>query len=104
MLPTPVCYVCRGFDAVWEESQGLGEIYTYTIVQHSVHPATAEKGPYNAVIVRLNDCGGVRVPGNVVGCPNEDIRIGMRVQLEWEDVEDVALPRWRRVPPLRAAD
>lgn len=96
MGPQPVCYVCRCFEWTWEESQGLGEVYTYTIVRHSVHPATADRIPYNSVIVQLRDCGGVRVPGNVVECANEDIKIGMPVKLVWEDVaEDVALPRWK---------
>ncbi len=54
--------------------------------------------PYNAVIVQLRDCGGVRITSNLVDCSNDEVRIGMPVELVWEDVNDeVTLPRFRHV-------
>src|SRR5437762_14068773 len=60
-VPMPVCWDCQSFDWEWEESKGLGEIYSYIIVHHPVHPATSAVVPYNATVVQLNDCGNGKV-------------------------------------------
>jgi hypothetical protein len=97
-FPRPVCHECSSFEWNWVESAGRGEVYTYIIVPHGVHPATLEAVPYNAAMVRLNDCGGVLLTTNIVNCANGDIQIGMPVQVVWEDAGDgVTLPRFEPV-------
>jgi uncharacterized OB-fold protein len=62
-----------------------------------VHPATKEAVPYNVVLVKLDDCGGVLVPGNLVDCPPEAVRVGMPVQVVFERVDDeISIPRFIR--------
>ena len=97
-IPRPVCHECSSFEWDWVESAGRGEVYTYIIVPHGVHPATLDTIPYNAAMVRLNDCGGALLTTNIVNCANDDIRIGMPVQVVWEDAGDgVTLPRFEPV-------
>lgn len=97
-LPHVMCAACQSSDHDWVESAGRGEVFTYTIVVHPVHEATAAAVPYNVVVVRLDDCGGVLVPGNVVECPPEDVHVGMRVEVVWDAVtDDITIPRFRRV-------
>lgn len=85
-VPTPICSGCGSFDYGWDVSRGTGRLFTYTVVHHSVHPATASSVPYNASVIELDDCGGVFVTSNVIGCANEDLRVGMPLRLVWEPV------------------
>lgn len=96
--PAPVCHECHSFEHEFVVSRGLGEVLTYTIVHHAVIPLVADMVPYNAVIVQLMDCGGAKIMSNLTDVPNEEIAIGMSVELEWDDVSEVvALPRFRRL-------
>ena len=47
--------------------------------------------PYVLAYVDLDE--GFRIMTNVVGTPRvEDVKCGMRVKVQWEDYEEVALP------------
>ncbi len=96
--PTPACYECQSPDYEWIESNGVGEVYTWTITHLPVHPGVTKALPYNSTVVRLLDCGGAKVLTNLVGIKNEDIQPGMKVEVEWEEVTpEVTLPRFRPV-------
>jgi uncharacterized OB-fold protein len=96
-LPHAMCAACQSSAHDWVESAGRGTVFTYTIAAHSVHPATAAAVPYNVVVVKLDDCGGVLVPGNVVDCPPQEIHVGMPVDVAFERVDDeIAIPRFTR--------
>ena len=96
--PMPLCYSCRSFSFRWVQSQGVGEIYTWTVVHRSVHSATEKAVPYNTVVVRLDDCGGAMITSNLLEVEHDDIRAGMRVSVVWDDVSpDCALPRFRPI-------
>jgi uncharacterized OB-fold protein len=86
--PGPICSHCRSFDSDWDVSRGDGRIFSYIVVHHSVYPATNAVVPYNVAVVELDDCGGVLVTSNVVGCPNDDLAVGMPLRLVWERVEE----------------
>lgn len=96
--PMAACYNCQSFDFEWAKVSGKGTIYSYTIVHHPVHPVVKEKVPYNVILVEIPDAGNVRVVGNLIDdTPNEDIKIGMPVEVTWEDInDDVTLPQWKR--------
>lgn len=96
--PMALCHNCRSFRFRWVQSQGVGEIYTWTIVHRSVHPATEAAVPYNIVVVRLDDCGGAMVTSNLLDVQHDDIRPGMRVAVVWDAVSpDCTLPRFRAI-------
>ena len=96
-LPHVMCASCQSSAHEWVESAGQGTVFTYTIVIHPVHAATAAVVPYNVVVVKLDDCGGVLVPGNVVDCPPQDVHVGMAVEVVFERVDDqIAIPRFIR--------
>ncbi len=86
-VPAPLCSHCRSFESSWDVSHGTGRIFSYIVVHHSVHPATDALVPYNVAVIELDDCGGVHVTSNVVGCANEDLSIGMPVRIAWEQVD-----------------
>jgi uncharacterized OB-fold protein len=72
-------------------------VFSYTIVHHAVHPALADHLPYNVVLVELPDAGGVRLISNVVDVPATDLRVGLEVEVVFEDLDEATtLPRFRR--------
>lgn len=97
-LPHVMCAHCQSSAHEWVPSAGRGTVFTYTIVTHAVHRAVVDVVPYNVVVVELDDCGHVLVPGNVVDCAPDDVRVGMPVAVVFEQVTDeIAVPRFCRV-------
>jgi uncharacterized OB-fold protein len=77
-----------GHDA-WRVSEGLGTVYSTAVAR----PRGAE--PYGLVLVDLDE--GFRMMSRVIGLPPEDVTIGMRVRVAWEEREDDApLPVFER--------
>jgi uncharacterized OB-fold protein len=68
----------------WVPSQGLGTVYSITIVR----PRPPE-APYNVALIDLDE--GVRMMSRVEGLPPEDVHIGMRVRAEIVQGEDPLL-------------
>jgi uncharacterized OB-fold protein len=96
-VPTPLCSNCRSFEHTWDVSTGNGTIFSYIVVHHSVHDATNAAVPYNVAVIQLDDCGGVLVTSNVVGCANDDLYVTMPVRVIWEQV-DPSLSLYRFTP------
>ena len=78
---------------------GQGRIYSYQRPHHPVHPALNGHGPYIAVLVELPDAGNVRMVGNLLGDPRQDVRIGAAVQAVFEPHDGADPPftlvQWR---------
>jgi uncharacterized OB-fold protein len=83
--PKPLCWDCGSFDFAWSQSSGRGSIFSYTIAHHSPHPVASESLPYNIAVIELDDCDGVLLLSNVVGCSNAALRVGLPVEVVWED-------------------
>lgn len=88
--PGPVCPYCFSDHIHWKEASGRGRISTWTVVHKAWFPAFAEDIPYNVVQVELEE--GPRLTANVVGLPNERLKVGLPVVI---DFDDVTLPRFR---------
>jgi uncharacterized OB-fold protein len=105
MPPRPMCPVCRSLDAKWVVTNGRGAIYSFIVAHPPLLPAYAELAPYNAIIVALDENPTIRFVGNLLERPdgpiNEidtaQIAIDEPVRVVFQQVEDVALPRWVRV-------
>ena len=95
--PSPICPACRSNDIAWSEAPSEGEVYSYTIVHHPSHPSMVPSLPYNVVIVAFAQLDSVRLISNVVDVAPEEMHVGMKVRLHWENpAEGVWLPRFRR--------
>ena len=92
--PCKYCLACGSENTDWRVSKGEGEVYTFSVVMQSRHPAFADLGPYAVAYVDLDE--GFRIMTNIVGVANpvEDIHCGMRVKVRWEDQGEgeVSLP------------
>ena len=95
--PKPLCGSCGSFDYEWTESAGRGSVFTYTIVHHTPHPVAAQRLPYNIAVIELDDCDRALLTSNVVACAEADLRVGLPVEVVWEDRSDgQSLYRFRR--------
>jgi hypothetical protein len=61
----------------WRVSPGRGTVYATTVVRPRGGP------PRNVVLVDLDD--GFRMMSRVVGTAPEDVTVGMRVRVAWDD-------------------
>jgi uncharacterized protein len=96
--PVTVCYNCQSFNYGWHKVSGKGKVYSYIINYHATHPALKTRVPYNVISVELVDAGNVCMIGNLIDCPDEEIRIGMDVQVCWEEITDsITIPQWMRI-------
>ena len=95
--PEWICYNCRSEDVGWHACSGKGTVYAFERVWHPVHPALKDRVPYLIVLVELPDAGDVRMVGNLLGDPEQEVRIGDAVEVVWEDHAEVTLVQWRVV-------
>ncbi len=95
--PEWLCHRCLSFDVGFERVPGTARIFSWERVWHPVHPALKGACPYLVVLVELPDAGNVRMVGNLLGDPMQDIVIGSEVQVEFEDHPEagIALVQWR---------
>src|SRR5262249_11595706 len=92
--PRPMCPQCQCLEYEWRRASGQGTVYTFTIVHAPTLPAFQNTVPYNVIVVHLHE--GPFMVSNLVGCAAEQITIGMRVEVVFEDVaENVSLPKFR---------
>lgn len=104
MPPRPMCPVCRSITVRWEPTSGRGTIWSYSVPHPPLLPAYSALAPYNVIVVALHENPSIRFVGNLLASPdgaiNEidpgTIRIGEPVRVVFQQVEDVALPRWVR--------
>lgn len=83
------CPACGSERVVWFESAGQGTIYSYTIVHQHRHPAYQSEVPYVIALADLTDLSpGSRLMARVEGCDPCDVRIGMRVGVAFNFLQD----------------
>ncbi|MFT4990748.1 MAG: putative OB-fold protein, partial [Acidimicrobiales bacterium] len=83
-----VCHQCRSFDLTFEETEATGIIYSHQRVWHPVHPALADQGAFVIVLVELAHADNVRMVGNLLGDPMQDLEIGATVTGVYEHHAD----------------
>jgi len=92
--PLPRCFACGSRDLAPEPVSGRATVHTCT-VNHQ--PWTGEAEPWSIAIVELEEQEGLRLTTNVVGCAPEDVAIGMAVEVDFEQHDDVWIPVFRPV-------
>ncbi|GAA4227487.1 hypothetical protein FHR32_001521 [Streptosporangium album] len=89
--PGPVCPSCRSANRTHLVAGGEGELYSYVV--HHNPPVPGLKAPFVVAVVELPE--GVRIVGNVVDCPPEEVGIGMPLRVTYRQMDDeLILPMW----------
>jgi uncharacterized OB-fold protein len=83
--PRPSCHKCGSLNLEWARSSGLGRVYSFTVIRRVVgnSPDFAYDIPFVVAEIDLDE--GVRLYSNIVDVKPEDVRIGMRVRVKFED-------------------
>lgn len=93
--PRARCGSCGSWDSTWKRAAGRGRLYSWTTIQHQVHPAFPT--PYTVFVVELEEDPAVRLVGYSPGAP--DVRVGMSMRVRFEATGDGgALPQWEPDP------
>lgn len=96
--PAPRCPTCGGGRTLaWEDigTDVRGEVYSYVIVERAVLRSFMADVPYVAALCDLDRIPGIHIAANVFGCSVEDVHVGTRVRMVWEDrTPEVSLPQW----------
>jgi len=94
--PRPRCARCGSVEREWGAASGAGEVWSFTVIHAPTLPAFADRTPYGAVVVRLEE--GVFLVSTLVDCPIEELTVGARVEVAITEMDTgLALPLFRRV-------
>jgi uncharacterized OB-fold protein len=94
--PQPVCRRCLSTDVAPDDASGFGTVFTFTVNHQPWIPGVAV--PYTLAIVELDEQAGLRLTTRLVGIEPGAVRIGLRVQVTFEQADDVWLPLFTPVP------
>ena len=81
--PRPRCPHCGSERIDWIRGTGEGTVHTFTVVRQSSDPYFKTRLPYAVAMIDLDE--GVRIMTNIVDTPLDTLRIGMRVEVLFEE-------------------
>ncbi|WP_197746662.1 Zn-ribbon domain-containing OB-fold protein [Mycobacterium saskatchewanense] len=76
-VPEPLCPYCGSGDWRWVNSQGIGSVYSFTVVHQTVSPD--QPTPFVLAIVELDD--GWSMLTHVVDCEVDSVHVGTKVRV-----------------------
>ncbi|MGA5704117.1 thiolase C-terminal domain-containing protein [Peterkaempfera bronchialis] len=98
--PLPSCPSCRSRDVSPQAASGRATVVGFTVNHQQWLPTMPP--PYVVAIVALEEDEEARLTTNIVHCAPEDVRIGMRVRVVFEQHDDVWIPLFEPDPDVPA--
>jgi uncharacterized OB-fold protein len=94
--PRKFCPECWSSNTSWVEASGKGKVFTFSVTMTGVEDRFVNDLPFILALVDLEE--GVRMMTTIVECQPEEVKIGMDVEVIFEDITDeFTLPKWRPV-------
>jgi uncharacterized OB-fold protein len=95
--PQPFCPSCYSWDYEWTPLSGKGVVTSFSVVHHTATPSFKEDIPYVVAAITLDGTDGhVLFQSNLIGCPWEEVKVGMPVEVVFNDVTpEATLPMFR---------
>jgi uncharacterized OB-fold protein len=84
--PTPFCPECWSRSFSWQQLSGRGRVNSWVVFYQAYFSSFKDDIPYNVAEVELEE--GPRLLTNLVEVDNADIRIGMPVEIHFDDITD----------------
>ncbi|WP_439861876.1 OB-fold domain-containing protein [Pseudomonas sp. MBLB4136] len=84
--PRRHCPSCLAHDLAWRDVSGGASLYSYTVARIPTLPDFADEMPQKLAVVELDE--GVRINTTLVGLEENEIRIGMRLQPVFAQVDE----------------
>lgn len=91
--PQPVCRYCRGHETGVRAVSGYATLIGFTVNHRFSAPGMP--APYVVAQVAVEEDTRVRLTTNLVECDPDELELGMRLEVVFEQVEDVWLPLFR---------
>lgn len=101
--PQGFCPSCYSWDHEWAQLSGRGTVKSFSVVHHSAVPSFKDDLPYVVAVIGLEGTDDhVDISSNIVDCPWEDVKVGMPVEVVFNDLSaEATLPQFR--PAVKAA-
>jgi len=93
--PRPLCRKCLSENVASEAVAGTGVIDTFTVNHQKWHPALDV--PYVIARVAIDGAPGVFLTTNIVGCAVDEVDIGDRVRVTFEQQGDIYYPLFEKI-------
>jgi uncharacterized OB-fold protein len=94
--PDVCCLQCQSSDFDHVEVSGRGTLYSYAVVERPFHLGFVDSLPYTVALVELEERAGLLIATNLVGvAPGVTVKIGMPVEVVFEDRGAVTVPQFR---------
>ena len=93
--PRPVCRDCLSDNVVPEAVAGTGVVDTFTVNHQKWYPGL--EVPFVIARVALDGAPGVYLTTNIVGCPPDEVDIGDKVRVTFEQQGEVWLPLFEKI-------
>ena len=92
--PRLYCTACMSEKVEWMKTSGRATVLSFTTVYRPVTKAFAGDVPYIVALVTLDE--GPQMMTNIVACPPEQVKIGMPVEVTFEDwSEEISVPKFK---------
>ncbi len=88
--PGPICRTCGSSNLAPEDVSGRGVLVGFTVNEHMWIPSMPP--PYVIGIVAIEEDPRVRLTTNIIDVPVEELAVGRRVEVRFQQAEDVWLP------------
>jgi uncharacterized OB-fold protein len=96
--PKSVCDACQSQQLVFEPVSGRGTIFSFSIMHQPNIAGFEDQIPYVNILVELEEQPLLLMVSNLPGAEKDEVRIGDRVEVYFEDVnEEITLPQFRVV-------
>jgi uncharacterized protein len=93
--PRALCPSCLSSETRYLRASGRGKVYTFTVTHQNQSTGFRDELPYVMAYVELEE--GPRILTNIVKTPLDDVKIGMPVEVVFEDIDEaLAIPKFQK--------
>jgi uncharacterized OB-fold protein len=93
--PRALCPSCLSSETRYLRASGRGKVYTFTVTHQNQSTGFRDELPYVMAYVELEE--GPRILTNIVKTPPDDVKIGMPVEVVFEDIDEaLAIPKFQK--------
>ena len=95
--PQGFCPACSSWQTTWTKIPETGTIVSFVVVHQATNPVFAADVPYAIAQAEMDGTDGhVVLTANVVDCPWEQVKVGLKVRAIYDDVTpEVTLPKFK---------
>ena len=93
--PEVACTACGSPNTAWTQVSGRATLYSWTVAYPPLLPYVQKHAPWPVVAVQLEE--GPRMISNLIDVPIEEYRMGLALEVAFEDIDDeITLVLFRR--------